>query len=97
MESQERLAWLSRLLPGGPCSFPTAQMLSASQTELKAMMNEKTGKLLELRRELEKEMELRSEECISYHCSVQIETFLEHIKKMKDEYQDEIEEMVDKS
>ena len=70
-------------------------MLSASQTELNVMMNEKTGKLLELRRELEKEMELISKDFISSHCSEQTEVFLDHIKKLKNEYQDEIEEMVD--
>ena len=67
MVYQERLPW-SCLVPGGPCSFPTSDMLSASQTELNGMMNEKTGKLLELRRELEKEMELRSKDFVSSHC-----------------------------
>ena len=40
-------------------------------------------------------MELRSKDFISSHCSEQTEVFLDHIKKLKNEYQDEIEEMVD--
>ena len=55
------LNWLLIFLPTKspcwPCVSPTDQMLAASQSELKAMMNGETGKLLKLRSELETEME----------------------------------------
>ena len=94
MESQERLLWLSRLLPGGPCAYPTAQMLSATQSELMAMMHSETEKILELRRKLEEEMRRISEDFISSN-HLETESYLDVIKQLKNDYQDAIEDMVD--
>ena len=67
MQSQEKLAWLPHILPGGRGTPPSSQLSSASQSELSAMMHGETGDLLELRRELEKEMEKISEGFISFY------------------------------
>ena len=81
MQSKERLPWTC-IGPGGPRARPTAPMLAASQPVLRIMMHEETGKFLELRRDLDKEMELISEDYISSH-HLETETFLAHIKKLK--------------
>ena len=94
MLSQERLIWTQDLLPGNYRAVPSALMLSASQFELNAMMHGETGKLLELRREIEMEMERISEEFISSN-HLEVESYLDHIKKMKSDYQDNIEDFVD--
>ena len=59
------------------------------------MMNGETGKLLELRRELEKEMQRISEDFISSHY-MEVESFIAMIRELKDDYQDSIELFVDK-
>ena len=69
-------------------------MLSASQPELEVMMNSETGKLLTLKRVLEVEMERISEDFIS-SCPQDSETYVEIIRKHKDDYQDGIEDMVE--
>ena len=61
-----KLTWLSSILPDSK-AVPTPLMLSASQSELKDMMNGETGRLLELRGELENEMEKTCEEITSSH------------------------------
>merc|ERR1719341_2096598 len=93
MQSQQRLSWMTSLLPGSKAA-PTAAMLSASQPELKAMMHGETGKLLELRRELEKEMNRITEDFITSNHKV-IENHLDKIIDMKHGYQDKIEDFVD--
>ena len=99
MQSMERLSWLSKILPapGGPCwpcVSPPPELLSASQLELNAMMHGETGKLLELRRKLEKEMERISEDFISSHCG-ETESFLDQIRELRNKYQDEIKDFVE--
>ena len=94
MQSQERLSWLSQLLPDSKAA-PTAAMLSASQTELMDMMHGETGKLLELRRELNKEIERISEDFVS---TLDLDTtwpYLTQIRRKKSEYQIQIEDFVD--
>ena len=66
-------------------------MLSASQPELKMMMNMETEKLVKLRTELDKELERISEDFISSH-HLETESFLAHIKELKYGYQENIEE-----
>ena len=59
------------------------------------MMHGETGKLLELREELEKEMKRISEDFISPRYS-EVECYLDKIREMKSDYQDEIEDFIDK-
>ena len=94
MQSQERLSWICQILPGSK-AVPTAAMLSASQTELMDMVHGETGKLMELRGELEKEMKKLSEEFISSHTYEETESYLDVIRKLKGDYQNEIEDFVD--
>ena len=81
----ERLSWLPKVLPapGGPgprwpCVSIPPELLSASQVELKTRMHGETGKLLELKGELEKEMKRISEDFISSHY-METETYLDQI------------------
>ena len=65
MYSQGSLLWTSQLFPDSrPRVVPSAVMASASQKQLKEMMHGETGKLLELREELEKEMERITEDYV---------------------------------
>ena len=57
-------------------------------------MHGETGKLLELRRELEKEMNLITEDFITSNYKV-IESHLDKIIKNKHDYQNRIEDFVD--
>ena len=85
MQTKENMtgsAWLSTLLDGNYKAAPTAHMLSASQTELSAMIHGETGKLLELRRELDREMEKISEDFISTHYR-EIDKHLSNITGLK--------------
>ena len=59
------------------------------------MVHGETGKLMELRGELEKEMKELSEEFISYHTYEETESYLDVIRKLKGDYQNEIEDFVD--
>ena len=89
----EKLSW-SLLLPDSKAR-PTAAMLSASQEELMDMMHGETGKLLELRRELYKEMERISEDFVS---TLDLDTawpYLAQIRISKSEYQNQVEDFVD--
>ena len=88
MQSQERLSWLTSLLPGSKAA-PTSAMLSASQPELEAMMHGEIGKLLELRRGLEKEMNKITEDFITSNYKV-IESHLDKIIENKHDYQNRI-------
>ena len=65
MSSIDMVLWPSYMYPDGPRPPPSPYMKSATQVQLKAMMHGETGKLLELKEELEKEMKLISEEFIS--------------------------------
>ena len=78
--------------PSSPTSF--AAMKSSSKKQLSIMMHAETGKLLELREKLRKEMERISVEFISSRYS-EVESYLDRILDMKDIYQDEIENYVD--
>ena len=93
MQSSERLPWAC-LVPGGPCAFPTAQMLTASQQELRLMLHGESCKLLEMRRKLVEEIEKISEDFISSNY-LETESYLGHVKELKNTYQDNIEDMVD--
>ena len=102
MQSMDRMSWSSQILPApsgplGPCwpcvSIPP-ELLSASQPELKSLMHGETEKLLELKRELEKEMERISEDFISSHY-MKTERYLDQIRDQRNTYQDEIEDFVD--
>ena len=96
MQTQENMtcfAWLSNLLDGNYKAAPTAHMLSASQNELRAMMHGETGKLLELRTELEKEMERISEDYVSMNTK-EIDKNLYNLTVMKGYYQNDIEDFV---
>ena len=57
-----------------------------------AIMGE-TGKLMELWGELEKEMKKLSEEFISSHTYEETESYLDVIRKLKGDYQNEIEDL----
>ena len=96
MHAQEKMtcsAWLSNLLDGNYKAAPTAHMLSASQNELRVMMHGETGKLLELRRELEKEMERISEDFISTHYK-EIHKNLSNITGLRIDYQNEVKDFM---
>ena len=85
---------MSQLLPDSKAA-PTAAMLLASQTELMDMMHGETGKLLELRRELDKEMERNLEDFVS---NLDLDTTWPHLTKIrrkKSEYQIQVEDFVD--
>ena len=94
MQSKERLSWVSSILPDSK-AVPTPLMLSASQSELRDMMNGETGKLLELRGELEKDMEIVSEEFISSHDFDTNYACLWKIRNKRSDYQIKIEDFVD--
>ena len=96
MFSQGKLL-LSNEMCLGPHSrdAPSALLRSATQVQLKVMMHVETGKLLELREELEKEMEVISPDFISTRLS-EVETYLDQVKVLKNAYQDEVEDFVDK-
>ena len=96
MQSQERLSWLPYILPGSRGTPPSIQLSSASQSELSDMMHGETGDLLELRRELEKEMNSISVEFVSSSNFMKVESYLLMIRDLKDDYQDAIELLVDK-
>ena len=83
MKSSERLPWTC-LVPDGPCAFPTAQMLAASQPELRIMLHGESCKLLELRRKLVVEVENISEDFISSHY-LNTEIYLGHMKELKND------------
>ena len=53
-----------------------------------------TGKLLEVRRELEKEIERISEDFISSHY-IETKSYLDHIRELRNNYQDEIGDFVE--
>ena len=93
MQSKERLTWLSSILPDSK-AVPTPLMLSASQSELRDMMNGETGRLLELRGELEKEMEKISEEFISSHDLDTNHSCIWKIRNQRSDYQIKIEDFV---
>ena len=79
---------MSQFLPDSKAA-PTAAMLSASQTELMDMMHGETGKLLEFRKELDKE---------DFISSLDLDTtwsFLAQIRRSKSEYQNQVEDFVD--
>ena len=85
---------MSQLLPDSKVR-PTAAMLSASQAELMDMMHSETGKLLEMRRELDKEMERISEDFVN---NLDLDTTWPHltqIRRKKSEYQIQVEDFVD--
>ena len=69
-------------------------MLAASQPQLRIMLHGESCKLLELRRNLVEEVEKISEDFISSHHS-DTESYLGHIKELKNVYQDGIKDMVD--
>ena len=94
MHSKEKVTWLSNILPEGPCIDPTAEMLSASQPGLKVMMYVETGKLLEMRRKLENEIERVSEKYISSHPQ-ETKSCLDKIKELRSEYIYDIRDFFD--
>ena len=89
MQSQERLSWLPYILPGSRGTPPSTQLdmlSSATQSELSDMMHGETGDLLELRRELEKEMQSISVEFVSSSNYMKVESYLHRIRDLKDDY-----------
>ena len=69
--------------------------MSATKMELHGMMHEETENILVLGERLMKEMDIISEDFISSRYS-EVETFLGRIKAMKNTYQDEMEDFVEK-
>ena len=76
-------------MTGGPLAYPTPEMCTASQLELKAMMQVDIGKLLDLKIELEKELEVVSE-CAISSTILKSELYLGKIRDIKIDYQLEI-------
>ena len=96
MFSDERLLLSSQLFPNQLRTATTSVLWSAaSRCQFNAMMHGETGELLELRKELEKEMEEISEDFISTRSS-EVEMYLDKIKKMKIEYQGKIDDFIEK-
>ena len=93
MSSKSEMLW-THILPGKYRAVPSPLLLSASQPELHTMMHGETEKLLQLRRELEKEMDRISEGFISSNW-LEVESYLDHIRKLKNNYQDDIEDFVE--
>ena len=88
MQSKEGLPLLSSMLLSGPIIRPPSGMLSASQEELKAMLQGEERNLLEKRRKLFSEIGRVSESDIS-PIPQEVKICLDQIKLLRNEYLNE--------